>query len=74
MTHPQDGSVSNKRMVYPEISIFVSSKTKEDAVSSVKEILTQFVPEGTSLSIMITSQAVYEEPFATPATTVFWGT
>ena len=65
MTALQDGNALSKSTVYQSLDIFAYSKTKEDVVSSVNEILMKFVPEGTSLSITITKPAGSEALFAT---------
>lgn len=69
MILPQDGSVFNRPTVYPEINIFASSKTKEEAVSSANELLRKFVPEDIWPLTTITIREKFADFFVIHVTT-----
>jgi hypothetical protein len=74
MTHQPDGSVSKVLTVFPEINITAYSRSKEEAASSVEELLNLFVPEGIWQLTTITVQAASEDSSVTRVTIVYSGT
>ena len=69
MTAPQDGSEFIDYTDLPETHTNYYSPNKMDAVIFVRDLLTSFDHDATSLLITITSQGGSEGPYAIHATT-----